>query len=134
MQKKYKIALDTSILIDAINLNIDLMNLIKRELGKVEFIIPKQVIMELKRFGKKSKKKEKQEKLIKGIIKNNKVKVINVPGRDADNALIKLSEKAIIATNDKLVKKKVKERKGKVIYIKKKKLIEMDGEFNVLFN
>ena len=58
-------------------------------------------------------------------MEKNKVKIIEIKARNADEALKKMSPEAIIATNDKELKDKVRELNGKVLYLRQKKMLEL---------
>ena len=56
----------------------------------------------------------------------NGCKTVKIRALNADDALKKLSEeKTIIATNDKELKKRVKELNGQVLFLRQKKFLEL---------
>ena len=56
------------------------------------------------------------------MIKEKNVQIIKTQEKSADQAIINLSNKnTIVATNDKLLRQKLKDRNAKTIYLKSKK-------------
>lgn len=121
-----RIALDTSILLDAIKFKIDVFTEIKNKVGAVEFVVPIQVIGELDEISKRDEKKKRQIMLIKEIMEKNDVKEVVCGGKNADDALEKLSSEAIIATNDKTLRKRIKNINNKIIFLRKQKYVDME--------
>ena len=54
-----KVALDTNMLLSVNELKIDIFQQIREGLGKVDFIVPKQVVAELLKLSTESKKSKK---------------------------------------------------------------------------
>ena len=121
-----KIALDTSILLDAIEFKIDIFTEIINKFGAAEFIVPSQIIEELDKIGKRDEKKKRQIMLIKEIMEKNNVKIVKYRAKNADSALEKLSQDAIIATNDKELKQRIKSLNNKIIFLRKQKYIDWE--------
>lgn len=110
-----QIILDTSFILTCIRNKIDFFD----ELFGYEILIPKQVIKEIE--GLSNSKTE--AKLSLKLIKSNKPKTINIPGKNTDNAIINYAKEnpdMIIATLDRGIKSKVKN--SKLIIRNKKKL------------
>lgn len=126
MEEKKIIALDTSFLISAIELKIDVFEEIKKTFPIKELVIPIQVKKELDGLKQKSEKMKKQVILIEKMLEENNVKTISTSNKKADEALLEFSGKAIIATNDMELRQKIKQKKQKTIFIRKKKLLGMD--------
>ena len=59
------------------------------------------------------------------MIEKNNVRQVIVKAVGADEALIKLSDKAVIASNDKGLKLAVMEKHGRVIFLRQKKFAEI---------
>lgn len=123
---KSRVALDTSILLDAIELKIDIYDGVKAMLGRVEFIVPKQVLKEIEKISGRSVKMGKGVKIAKALMKKNRVKAVNCDGKTADDALENLAQKAIIATNDRGLIKRIKKVNGQIIYLRKRKYLAME--------
>ena len=121
-----KIALDTSILLDAIEFKVDVFTEIKNKIGAVEFIIPAQVMKELEEISERNEKMKRQIMLIKEIMEKNNATIVEVEAKNADSALEKLSQTAIVATNDKELRKRIKNLNNKIIFLRKQKYIDLE--------
>ena len=109
-----QVILDTSFILTAIKQKIDFFHFLERE--GIHPLIPEQTIKELKGLG---------AELALEILKKNEFRVVKVPGRDADSAIIRFARKnpeAIVATLDAGLKKKIKNRK---MIIRQKKKIDI---------
>lgn len=109
-----RVILDTSFVLTCTKQKIDFFETIEN-LG-MKAIIPEQTIKELKGLGASTSLK---------ILEKNKFDLVSVSGKDADTAIIKLAEEdssLIVATLDKEIKKKIKNRK---MIIRGKKKIEV---------
>jgi len=115
------VLLDTNFLTIPSKFHIDIFSEIEDIVLKPEFTTIEQVIDELKKIrGKKA------GKLALELVKKFKVKIVYEEGK-TDDALIKyaLEKKAVIATNDKELRKKCIGKKIPVIFMRKKKILEM---------
>ena len=123
-----KVVLDTNMLLAIAQFKTDVFGLVKERLGsKVEFFAPKAVFRELEKIAEQGEKKQKDVNVVRKAIEVNKVKEIEAGERNADNALLGLAEKGfLIASNDRKLRKKIKSVGGKNIYLRKKKLIEIE--------
>jgi len=120
-----RVALDTNMLLSISELKVDIFRQIRETFGKVDFIVPKQVIEELSRLALKGKKSHASIRIAMELIEKNNVRLVVVKAGGADEALIKLSDKAVIASNDKALKMAVKEKHGRVIFLRQKKFAEV---------
>jgi len=125
MELTTKVAIDTNMLLAINELKVDVFTQIKQTLGKVEFVVPKQVFEELIKIEKKGKTAQKNVNIAKILMKKNNVKKVRVNAKNADSALLKLSKGALIASNDKELKKAVQKNSGHVIYLRQGKFIEI---------
>lgn len=113
--KMRELILDTSFILTAVKQNIDFFNWIGHE--GFNTLIPEQVIKELKSLG---------AHLALKILMKNKFTLLQIPGKDADSAIIKFAKdnpEAIVATLDLGLKKKIKNRKLIIRGIKKLEII-----------
>lgn len=109
-----QVILDTSFILSCVRQKIDFFEIIENK--GLEILIPEQTIKELKGLN---------ANLALKIIEGNEFNRVNVPGKDADAAIIKFSEKypeVIVATLDSGLKKKIKSQK---MVIRGKKKIEI---------
>ena len=118
------IALDANMLLSIEQFKVDVLSQIKLLEGKVKFVIPFQVWKELQSLKKRGKTLEKRVKIAEQLIKKRKVKRVRVTAENADKALVKLAEKgAIVATNDKALKKEIKKVNGIIMFLRKRSFI-----------
>lgn len=125
MEHLTRIALDTNILLAIEKFKIDIFNELKKEFGKTEFIVPQQVIKELEAFQKTKKSLKKSASIALMLLEKNKAKKIKIKAENADKALIRLSSKAIIASNDKKLLEQIRQKNGKTLIIRQKKFIQL---------
>jgi len=119
---KRVIALDTNILLAIEKFKINLFGELRGVFGRNALIVlPSEVEKELEKLGKKNA----GARIAKSILKNEGIKIVKTDAKDADSALIELAEKnAVIATNDKKLRKKIKALGGRIAYLRKKSLLE----------
>ena len=109
----YKIILDTNFLLSCLNFKIDFISEINRICSlNYELYIFEGTLKELEN--------KKHGKLAWDIIKNKNIKVINSKNSYVDKDILSLKDGYIIATNDKVLIKKLK---FPVIRIKQKKYL-----------
>lgn len=121
-----KIALDSNMLLSIEQFKIDVFEELKKIFGKTEFAVPIQVLNELDGLSKHGRTLKKRVEIAKILLEKNFVKKLNVLAENADDALLKLSKQGfIIATNDKELGTKIKNLSGQIIYLKKRKTLEM---------
>jgi len=116
-----KILLDTSFLLTAIKYKVDIFD----ELKSNELIILDGVKKELETLIKTKKKGKLEAKIALELIKKNRVKIKKSKIKSVDDSLV--AEKYAVATQDRELKKRLKNRK--VITIRQKRLVK-----NVLWN
>ena len=118
------IALDANMLLSIEQFKVDVLSQIKMLEGRVKFVIPFQVWKELQGLKKRGKTLEKRVKIAEQLIKKRQVKRVKVEAENADQALVKLAEKgAIVATNDKALKKEIKKVNGIIMFLRKRSFI-----------
>jgi uncharacterized protein len=120
-----KVLLDTNFILTMIRYKIHALEEIK-EKKKVEFYTLSGVIGEMEALSKGNKKIKNEIAIAKQILENNDVKIIESKIKNVDDEIVEKSEEFIIATNDKELRKRVREKGGKSIYIKKLALVEME--------
>ena len=116
--------LDTSFILTCVRNKIDFFE--QLELNGFKIIIPEQVIKEIEAIKNSKKSEAKSEaNLALKLIKTKKPKIIQLKGKTADNAIIsytKQNPSIIVATLDREIKKKTKNRK---LVIKGRKKLEI---------
>lgn len=113
-----KIILDTNFLIDCIRFKID----IKSELRGNELFIVESIIPEIEKISKRKTKESPLAKITLEIISN--FKILESREKETDDSLIEYSKEGYaVATQDKVLKNKIKKIGGKVTYIRQKKYV-----------
>ncbi len=122
-----KIILDTNFLTIPYQFNVDIFEEIDRIMEEdYELITLDRVVEELKNMIKSKSKDAVAAKIALELIKKKNVKVISTDEKKVDNAIIELAdENTIVATNDKILRKKIKDKNVKVLYLRSKKHLEM---------
>ncbi|MEM4312364.1 MAG: PIN domain-containing protein [Nitrososphaerales archaeon] len=118
-----RVLLDTSFLINLTYPSTGL-DQIYQSLGKVEFLVSKGVIKELKRLASSKTEKAKRAKLALNFVKVFKVLSLEEDLK-ADEEILKLAEreKLMVCTNDIKLMRELKERGIEIISLKHRKLI-----------
>ena len=118
-----KVVIDTNAFAMIEQFKIDLINEIKKEIPNAEIITIKSVINELKNI-----KDKKAARYALSLIEKEKIKSYEEPGKTDDAILnFAIKQKAVVATNDKELKKRCIEKKIPIIYMRKKQKIETRG-------
>ena len=92
-----------------------------------ELITLDRIIEELEKIEKSRGKDATAARIALRLIKEKDVKIINTDEKKVDNAIIAVADKdTIVATNDKVLKKKLKNKNIKIIYLRNKKYLEID--------
>jgi hypothetical protein len=123
-----KIILDTNFLMIPFQFNVDIFEEINRIIEeKYELIIFDIMTKELEKIAKSKGKDATAARIALGLIGKKDVKIINTHEKKVDNAIVALVDKnTIVATNDKVLKEKLKNKNIKVIYLRNKKYLEID--------
>ncbi len=120
------VAFDTNMLLNIARFKVDVFSEAKTLLGNnVEFVVPKQVFNEVSLLCNSRGKVGVEARLAKKLLLMRKVSVVEVDAESADDALKKLSKKAIIATNDKELKDSVRKMNGRVLFLRQRKFLEL---------
>ncbi|MFH1257239.1 MAG: PIN domain-containing protein [Candidatus Diapherotrites archaeon] len=125
-KKARGVALDANMLLAVEQFRVDLKEGLKNIFGgKIEVVVPTQVMEELERLGGKEKKLQRAASVAEKVLKQLNAVEKKVDARNADEALLLLSEKGyIVATNDWELKKKIMKKGGKVLHLRQKKRLE----------
>lgn len=125
MTEKIKVMLDTNFLLTLVRNKIHGLEEIKQKLP-VEFYTLSRVLFELRGLGKSDRKIRKEVAVVEQMLKNYSVKVIDSTMENVDKELIGLSKEYVIATNDKELRRKVREAGGRSIYIRSLTYVEVE--------
>ena len=126
MAEANRVVLDTSILLSIAENKIAVLDAIREKLGAAEFFVTSSVSRELKALEEQGGKRQEAEVARKVLDAHNVQELEN----DCENADDCLAEKAsqgyLVATSDSELKKRIKGFGGRIIYLKKGKLVEME--------
>lgn len=125
MAEKIKVLLDTNFLLTIVRYKIHGLEEIKQKIP-AEFYTLSRVLFELEGLGKSDKKVKKEVAITQQMLKNNSVKVIDSTMENVDAELVKLSKEYVIATNDKELRRKVREAGGRTIYVRSLTYVEVE--------
>ena len=125
MGKSFKVILDTNFLLTMVRYKIHAINEIKNQIP-VDFFVLSGIIDEMQGLSKE-KKIKKEVAIITKILEANKVQGIKSQLPNVDDELVSLSKEYVIATNDKELRKRIREFGGKTIYIKKLTTVDLEN-------
>jgi len=127
------VALDTNFLLLPIQRRIDIFEEIERLVeGRVEFVLLPQVMRELKRMAEEGSPKERRE-AEGALLLVSRCRLADAPSISgtvgADRALINyaLEEGAIVATNDRALRRKLVEQGVRVIFLRNLSVLAITG-------
>lgn len=120
-----RVALDTNFVLLPFQLKVDVAQQIQELLPGAEIYIPDEVIRELKRLTKAKGRVAREARL--GLAYARHFPIVKTSS-GGDQALVELAERGyIIATNDKLLKEKIRKMGKAVIFLRQKKLLRIEG-------
>lgn len=118
-----KVVIDTNAFASIQQFKIDLLEEIKKEIPDAEIITIKSVIEELKNI-----KDKKAARYALELIKKEDIKTYEESGKTDDAILsFALKNNAIVATNDKELKRRCIEKDIPVVYMRSKQKIDIRG-------
>ena len=122
------VIMDANFLMMPVQFNVDLFGELARLLPvKHELVVPEGVIHELKVLSEKGGLKEKRAAKVALEIAGG-MRVVSLKGADTDEAMLSMAGKnTVICTNDRKLRIKVIKKGGMVIFLKQKKILEIEG-------
>lgn len=122
-----RIILDTNFLTIPYQFNIDIFEEIDRVVeGDYELTTLDCVVEELKKLEKSRGKEATAAKVALTLIKEKNVKVIKTGEKNVDIKIYRMADKnTIVATNDRVLRRRLKNKNVKVLYLRSKKRIVM---------
>ena len=124
-----KVILDTNFLLLPIEFNLDIFEVIPEVLeDKVEFFIVDKSLNELTNLAKGRGKAGMAARVAMSLLQKKDVKVVKTKDDEScDDAIVRVAVTlgAIVATNDKNLRKKLKDFNVKTIYLRSKKHLEL---------
>ena len=118
------IALDTNFLLYAAKYKIDIVSELDRICDfSYNMVLPEQVLKELMEISTSGKGKDREAALLALQLANN-FEIRKIDEKSADDALLKLASRNVLATMDKELRKRFKKGKSaRVIAIRQKKYL-----------
>ncbi|HLC92836.1 MAG TPA: hypothetical protein VJH23_03940 [archaeon] len=120
------VAFDTNMLLNIERFGVDIFRQAREMFGRVEFVVPLEVVKELDGLSNEGQKLKKEAKIAKIAMEKNMAKVVDFGQKNADLALLKMAPEAVIGTNDKELKDSVRELSGRVLILRQRKFLELD--------
>ena len=122
-----KIILDTNFLTLPHQFKIDIFSEIDRIMEEnYELFTLDSVINELNKLSESKGKDAVAAKIGLKLIKEKKIKVIDTKEKNVDKTIVSISNKdTIVATNDKILRKKLNDKNIKTIYLRSKKFLKI---------
>ena len=114
------VILDTNTLLMVFQFRINLESELNRILGSYEIVVPSTVKKELKTL------KERYAKIALSF--SERYRTISANG-NPDDSIIELAEKekGVVVTNDRILKKRLREKNIPVVYLRGKNHLEIEG-------
>lgn len=124
-----KIILDTNFLTIPYQFGLDIFEEIKKIISdNFELVTLDGVINELENLAKNKGKDSRAAKIGLELIEKNQVKIIKTELENVDDSIVEISdEDTIVATNDKELKQRLKDKGVKVIYLRSKNSLELSN-------
>ncbi|HEC95002.1 MAG TPA: hypothetical protein ENI45_03445 [Thermoplasmatales archaeon] len=124
------VIIDTNMLLTLFEQTFDLEGAILRTVGRYEIIIPKAVVQELKVLSTAGKGATKRwAKAALTYIKKKGFRIEDEDNEEVDNSLITLAKKlnGVVATNDKELKKRLREKGIPTLFLRERKRLMLLG-------
>ncbi len=119
------VAIDTNMLLVPFQFGVDIFEEIRRLVPGARIVVLRGTIRELEKIAERGVKERKYATLAKKLLDINRVEIINRDG-PVDSELVRLArEGAIIATNDRKLKRRVWEAGGRVIALRERNRLEL---------
>lgn len=112
------VILDSNALLMVFQFRINLESELNRILGSYEIVVPSTVKKELKTL------KDKHAKIALSF--SERYRTISANG-NPDDSILELAEKGIVVTNDKILKKRLREKNIPVVFLRGKNHLEIEG-------
>jgi len=115
-----RVVLDTNFLVDCVRFKVD----ISSELVGNELFVLDSVLFELEKIAGRGSKESAFAKMALDYVKGKGLKILKSKEKSTDKSLQSYSEQGYaIATHDRVLKNRIKNNGGKVIYIRQKRYV-----------
>jgi hypothetical protein len=121
------VILDASAIMMPFEFKIDLEEELNRLLGSYRIVVPKPIVLELKRLSEKEAgRKRMTAKASLRIIR--RYETVDVKEKNGDKSILKLAEKTngVVVTNDRELRRKLKNLSMPVIFLRAKKKLVLE--------
>lgn len=120
------VLIDTNFFIDLLRFKISLDEISELIMEKYDLSTLDSVVDELNKISNKKTRDSQYARLALELIENRKIKILKING-GADDTILKLADKnTVVATNDRELRKMLKRKGTKTIYIKSRKHLGID--------
>lgn len=122
-----KIILDTNMLLIPVQFNLDIFDELERIIGKnYQIIILDSVLEELQKIAKSKKKDAKAARVALQLIEDKEITIVKTKIKSTDKSIMEIADKdTIVATNDQHLRRTLKNKNIKTIYLRNKKFLEL---------
>jgi len=122
-----KIALDANFLIDCFKFKINFLEELNEKIGKYELFVPTSVMKELEEIAKSRGRSASYAKIALRSLKEQRIRTTKSIREKADEELKRLGIAGfVVATNDRELRKELKNLGIKTIYLRARKRLEID--------
>ncbi len=130
MGSSLRVILDSNFLMMPFQFGVDIFAELERILDvKYEIYVTNGVLKELERLSRSEGKTSKYAKEALGMAE--KLRAIETKSLDVDEGLLELAlQGAVICTNDKALRERIRKSKSSVIYLRQKKYLALKGYLN----
>lgn len=130
-----EIILDTNFILTCVKQKIDFLKEFEKIFGVYTLVVPKQVFDELEKIIKNknyNSKLKEYSKISIQILKTGKIKTIDLDTINTDSGIIRYANRknVIVASLDRGIKKRIKNKNAKFLTIRNKKRIILSDEKN----
>jgi hypothetical protein len=135
-KKHAKVLLDSNALFVPLQFKIDIFEELKTLLEiNVDPVVLSPVLKELKMLANGGTEKTRKEASF-ALVLAKKCKLVDYDSESADDALVRAASEwgCPVFTNDKMLKKRLRDINVPVIYVRQKSRLEIDGGYNSCLN
>jgi len=125
-QMRPLVVLDTNMLLAPFQFGVDVISEIDRLLPGAKLYVLSGTVRELDKVAEQGVKEKKYALLAKKLIAANHIEIIEKDG-PVDRELVEIAKRgAYVATNDKELRRRIREVGGHTIFLREKNRLEMD--------
>jgi rRNA-processing protein FCF1 len=125
-----EVVIDTNFFMAPFQFNIDIIEELKKVLPSYKLTTPRFVVSELEGLrNNKNKRVRMEASLALRIAQSDDVEIMEIStkkGEAVDDALLRIAQSRILATNDIELKNRAKKRSIKVAYIRQKRYVQVE--------